>query len=226
VLAERRLIAYKQASRLYISDGAVRAAEEAARDHDVYRVRAVEREVAVLFSDICGFTSMSSQMEPREVVEVLNGFFDVMCPLLKAEDGDIDKFIGDAIMAVFEEQPECDPAPLRAVRAALAMQAALTAWNVETRRNLMIRIGINMGPVIRGDIGSRHVRRDYTVIGDVVNRAQRFESSAPKGGVLVGERTYLSTREWIDYEARPGMVLKGVAEPVDAWVALRRKDGA
>src|SRR6185503_11535270 len=94
VLAERRLIAYKEASRLYISDGAVRAAEEAAASHDAYRVRAEEREVAVLFTDICGFTSISSELEPRQVVDVLNGLFDVLCPLIKAEAGDIDKFIG------------------------------------------------------------------------------------------------------------------------------------
>jgi len=223
LLAERRLIAYKEASRLYISDGAVRAAEEAARDHDLYRVRADERDVAVLFSDICGFTAMSSRLDPREVVEVLNGMFDVMCPLIKSEGGDIDKFIGDAIMAVFEELPGGDPAPLRAVRAALAMQAGLATWNQETGQNLSVRIGINKGPVVRGDIGSRHVRRDYTVIGDVVNRAQRFEANAPRGGVLVGELTYLATRDQIDYEPRMGLTLKGVSEKVDAWVALRLK---
>jgi len=226
VLAEKRLLAYKEASRLYISDGAVRAAEEAARDHDVYRVRAEEREVAVLFSDICGFTSMSCSMQPREVVELLNGFFDVMCPLLKSEAADIDKFIGDAIMAIFEDLPGGDPAPLRAVRAGLAMQAGLTRWNAENGRDLAIRIGVNTGPVVRGDIGSRHVRRDYTVIGDVVNRAQRFESNAPRGGVLVGERTFLSTREQIDYDPRPGLKLKGVEEPVTAYVALRLKGDA
>jgi DNA-binding response OmpR family regulator len=226
VLAERRLLAYKQASRLYISDGAVRAAEEAARDHDPYRVRAEEREVAVLFSDICGFTSMSCALEPHAVVELLNGFFDVMCPILKDEAADIDKFIGDAIMAIFEDLPGGDPAPLRAVRAGLAMQAALARHNAETGRDLAIRVGINVGTVVRGDIGSCHVRRDYTVIGDVVNRAQRFEANAPRGGVLVGQHTWLATRDQIDYEPRPGLHLKGVAEPVDAWLALRLKADA
>ncbi len=225
VLAERRLIAYKEASRLYISDGAVRAAEETARSGSNDAVRAEAREMAVLFSDICGFTSMSSTMQPMEVVELLNSFFDAMCPVLKDEAADIDKFIGDAIMALFDELPDGDPAPLRAVRAALAMQTTLRAWNEKLQRNppLMIRIGVNIGPVVRGDIGSRHVRRDYTVIGDVVNRAQRFEANAPKGGVLVGEKTYLATREHIEYEPCRAMQLKGVAEPVNAYVALRMK---
>jgi class 3 adenylate cyclase len=223
VLAERRLIAYKEASRLYISDGAVRAAESAAKSGQLDRdaVRAEAREMAVLFSDICGFTSMSTSMQPMEVVELLNSFFDVMCPVLKSEAADIDKFIGDAIMALFDELPDGDPAPLRAVRAALAMQQALRAWNQHTQRDLSIRIGVNMGPVVRGDIGSRHVRRDYTVIGDVVNRAQRFEATAPKGGVLVGERTYLATCDAIEYAPMLNIQLKGVAEPVNAYLALR-----
>jgi DNA-binding response OmpR family regulator len=225
VLAERRLIAYKEASRLYISDGAVRAAEQAARSGQIDRdaVRADAREMTVLFSDICGFTSMSSSMQPMEVVELLNSFFDVMCPVLKGEAADIDKFIGDAIMALFDELPDGDPAPLRAVRAALAMQQALAEWNGKMGRNLMIRIGVNMGPVVRGDIGSRHVRRDYTVIGDVVNRAQRYEANAPRGGVLVGERTYMATRDLVEYEPRLNIQLKGVVEPVNAYLALCMK---
>jgi class 3 adenylate cyclase len=223
VLAERRLIAYKEASRLYISDGAVRAAERAAVADPAERARAEERTMTVLFSDICGFTTMSSQMAPAAVVELLNGFFDVMCPLLKAEAADIDKFIGDAIMALFDELPDADPAPLRAVRAGLAMQSALAAWNATTGRQVAMRIGINQGPVVRGDIGSQHVRRDYTVIGDVVNRAQRFESNAPPGGVLVGERTYDATRELVEYQLRPGLKLKGVAEPVNAYLAIRMR---
>jgi DNA-binding response OmpR family regulator len=226
VLAERRLIAYKEASRLYISDGAVRAAEEAAKSGsvDLDCVRAEAREMAVLFSDICGFTSMSCAMQPMEIVELLNSFFDVMCPVLKAEGADIDKFIGDAIMALFDEFPDADPAPLRAVRAGLSMQSALHEWNAKKGTALQIRIGINVGQVVRGDIGSKHVRRDYTVIGDVVNRAQRFEASAPKGRVLVGARTYSLTKDFVDYEPVQQLKLKGVTEAVEAYVAIRVKD--
>jgi len=226
LLAERRLLAYKEASRLYISDGAVRAAEDSARCHDTYRVRAEEREIAVLFSDICGFTSMSAKMEPRQVVELLNGFFDVMCPIIKEEAGDIDKFIGDAIMALFEELPGADPAPLRAVRAGLRMQQALRDWNAAAGNQLSMRVGINTGKVVRGDIGSRHVRRDFTVIGDTVNRAQRFEANAPPRGVLIGPLTYKAVRDHVVVEEKPGLKLKGVDEPVCAYAVVGLRDKA
>jgi DNA-binding response OmpR family regulator len=221
LLAERRLRAYKEASRLYISEGAVRAAEAVAAQHDASHIRADERQVAVLFSDICGFTAMSQKMAPRDVVELLNGIFDRLCPALKDEGGDIDKFIGDAIMAVFEEQTDSECAALRAVRAALEMQKRMVEIAAEQARPLQIRVGVNVGMVVRGDIGSRHVRRDYTVIGDVVNRAQRFESMAPKGGVLVGENTYNMTRDKIEYEIVRGLQLKGIDKPIDGWVAKR-----
>ncbi len=91
---------------------------------------------------------------------------------------------------------------------------------------MAIRIGINLGPVVRGDLGSRHVRRDFTVVGDAVNRAQRFESKAPRGGVLVGERTYQAARDRFEFEAHPGLELKGVPEPVNAYVVLGAKTDA
>jgi class 3 adenylate cyclase len=147
-----------------------------------------------------------------------------MCPIVKQHGGDIDKFIGDAIMAIFEEERGHAPAPERAVRAALEMQAALVAWNAarsgggSAGGTLAMRIGINTGPVIRGDLGSRVVRRDYTVIGDTVNQANRYESRCPPGEVLVSK----STRDALGDRARvrevTGLALKGVADPVTAYV--------
>jgi CheY-like chemotaxis protein/class 3 adenylate cyclase len=218
ILAEARLYAYKQASSVYISQGARRAAEERAARGDLGYVRADERVATVMFSDLVTFTQMSSNMEPRAVIEVLNEYFDRMCPIVLDEGGDIDKFIGDAVMAVFEERRDLDRPELRAVRAGLRMQEALRMWNATRGSTINMRIGINTGPLVRGDLGSRFVRRDYTVIGDTVNRANRFEANAPHGGVMVSKSTYDPIRERVVAEERQGVVLKGVGEAVVAYV--------
>ncbi len=221
MLAERRLRAYKDASRLYISDAAVRAAEAQAVSGQLFAQRATEVEMTVLFSDISGFTRMSSRLPPGRVVELLNGYFDALCPVIKARGGDIDKFIGDAIMAIFEDRPEHDePHALRAARAAWEMQRALEVWNATVARDepLRMRIGLNTGIAVRGDIGSRFVRRDYTAIGDTVNRAQRHESKAPVGGVLMSADTYAQVRERVRAEPMEAIALKGIDTPVTAYV--------
>jgi len=220
-LAERRLLAYKEASSLFISDAARRTAEERAAAGAVLDVRAEEREMAVLFSDLVGFTRMSEALSPREVIELLNSYFDAMCPLIRDHDGDIDKFIGDAIMAVFDVGRALPPPPERAVRAALAMQAALATFNAGNRgrsRTLAMRIGINTGPLVRGDLGSRIVRRDYTVIGDTVNRANRYEAKCPVGGVLISQSTADALAGLIEVEPMAGLELKGVSTPVTAYL--------
>ena len=219
-LAERRLLDYKLASSFYISEGARRAAEERAAAGDITAVRADEREMSVLFSDLVGFTQMSSKLSPREVIELLNDYFDVMCPIVKSEHGDIDKFIGDAIMAVFDLGPGWDEPAERAVRAAVAMQGSMDDFNRGRPVQLKMRIGINTGPLVRGDLGSRVVRRDYTVIGDTVNRANRYEARAPHGGVLVSQSTYEKLKDLVTVEEVHGLELKGVTEPVTAYSVL------
>ena len=217
-LAESRLIAYKEASSVYISEGAKKAAEDRAAAGDMGAIRVEEATMAVMFSDIVGFTMMSSTMEPRAVIEMLNEYFDDLCPIVKAQGGDIDKFIGDAIMAVYPPLPGREPPALRAVRAGVLMQAAMGPFNKRRGTELQMRIGINTGPLVRGDMGSRFVRRDFTVIGDTVNRANRYEANAPKGGVLASASTYELVKDWVEAEAHEGIKLKGVVEPVKAFV--------
>jgi CheY-like chemotaxis protein/class 3 adenylate cyclase len=221
VLAEARLARYKQASRLYISEGAVKAAEEMSltAGDGMGEIRAKEVDATLLFSDISGFTNMSSKMSPSEVVAVLNEAFDALCIVIKEQGGDIDKFIGDAIMAVFEDRPELDePHALRAARAAWAMQESLTRFNATREKPLVMRIGLNTGQVVRGDIGSRFVRRDYTCIGDVVNRAQRHEAKAPLGGVLMSPAMYERIKDLVLVEEMTGIELKGIDTPQTAYV--------
>lgn len=216
-LAEKRLLDYKMASSVYISQGAQSAAEARALSGDLDSVRAEPEEMAILFSDLVGFTAMSGGMTPREVIELLNEYFDLMCPFIVDLAGDIDKFIGDAIMAVFPEEPNQAPPAERATRAAMAMQAAMDDFNLGRPVGLAMRIGINTGPVVRGDLGSRFVRRDYTVIGDTVNRANRYEMNCPVGGVLISDSTREILGEMIEYEEKPGMKLKGVDAPVTGY---------
>ncbi|MCX5748095.1 MAG: response regulator, partial [Proteobacteria bacterium] len=218
-LAERRLMAYKEASSLFISEGARHAAEERAASGESLAFRADECVVAVMFSDLVGFTPMSSKLTPPELISLLNDYFDVMCPIVKEHGGDIDKFIGDAIMAIFDEQRGKEPPAVRAVRAALAMQTAMPFFNQGRPIELAMRIGVNTGPVVRGDLGSKVVRRDYTVIGDTVNQANRYEAKCPPGRVLVSKSTVDAIGDRGTFTALEGLQLKGVAVPVTGYVA-------
>jgi len=217
-LAERRLMAYKEASSLFISEGARAAAEDRALRGETLAFRADLRNVSVMFSDLVGFTPMSATMTATELITLLNDYFDVMCPIVKLHGGDIDKFIGDAIMAIYDEVRGQPPPAVRAVRSALAMQAAMPAFNAGRGIKLSMRIGINTGPVVRGDLGSRVVRRDYTVIGDTVNQANRYEQKCPHDEVLVSASTRAVLGPGAVVREVPGLTLKGVAEPVTGYV--------
>jgi adenylate cyclase len=161
---------------------------------------------------------MSATLTPGELITLLNDYFDVMCPIVKQHGGDIDKFIGDSIMAVFDDVRGRPPAAERAVRAGLAMQAALHGFNHGRAQTLAMRIGINTGPVVRGDLGSRVVRRDYTVIGDAVNQANRYESRCPPGRVLISGSTRDAIGARVQLSELAGLQLKGVATPVTGYV--------
>jgi DNA-binding response OmpR family regulator len=227
VLAEARLAGYKEASRLYMSEGAQHAAEALGRAREHSEIRAREVDATLLFSDISGFTSMSAELSPRQVVDILNASFDTLCVVIKQQGGDIDKFIGDAIMAVFEDQPGLDEShALRAVRAAWGMQAALREFNRDRKSPLIMRIGLNSGSIVRGDIGSKYVRRDYTCIGDVVNRAQRHESKCPLGGVLLSGEVYRRVAPWVQVDELPGLTLKGIDAPQVGYVLRHLEEKA
>jgi class 3 adenylate cyclase len=152
-------------------------------------------EATVVFIDICSFTSISENEPPNTVVTLVNAYFDVMVKEILAQGGHIDKFIGDAVMAVFRGSYHLD----RATDAALALRAQIdklpvTAGNVSFKPK--VSIGINSGEMISGNIGSASLRRlDYTVIGDAVNVAQRLQSVAGEGQIIINEDTYLKVKE-------------------------------
>lgn len=150
-----------------------------------------EKEVTVLFSDIKGFTSIAETLKPAEVARLLNEYFTAMTDILFEFGGTLDKYIGDAIMALFGAPFGREDDAVRAVRAALRMQEALASLSKGKKGGVRfsVRIGINTGAVVAGNIGSPR-RMDYTVIGDAVNVAQRLESIAKPGQILIGGATY------------------------------------
>jgi adenylate cyclase len=150
-----------------------------------------ELTATILFADINGFTRLSEQLPPREVNILLNQYFSQMTEILFQHDGTLDKFIGDGLMAVFGAPVGKEDDAQRAIRAAKAMINEMTEVfrDGEERRRFTIRIGINTGRVVAGNIGSPK-RLEYTVIGDAVNIASRLESIAQPNQILIGQETY------------------------------------
>jgi class 3 adenylate cyclase/AmiR/NasT family two-component response regulator len=151
-------------------------------------------EATVVFIDICSFTSITETESPDEVVRLLNKYFDVMVKEIIAQKGHIDKFIGDAIMAVFRGMYHLD----RAIEACLAVRKNIDSLPPEVNKTFTpkVSIGVNSGEVVSGNIGSANLRRlDYTVIGDVVNTAQRLQSIAKAGQIIINEDSYKKIKE-------------------------------
>ncbi len=194
------------------------------------QLRGETRKVTVLFSDIRGFTSMSEKLLPEQVVSGLNEYFTDMVDVVFRHDGFINKFVGDAMMAVWGAPFDQDHQELRAVRTAVEMIDALVDLNRRRgergEQPLAIGVGIGTGFAVSGNLG--HVERmEYTVIGDAVNVAQRIESQTKKVGhtVLVSEATYHAVAEHVVAEELPTMVVKGKQEPLKLFAikALREE---
>jgi class 3 adenylate cyclase len=194
---------------------------------DEINIAGQKMNATVLFSDIRGFTTLSEQLPPEEVVQVLNTYFSKMVATVKSHGGVIDKFIGDAMLCVWGVPHPVENGTLQAVRCALEMQKEMKVLNEEFSArglpSLGVGIGINVGSVVAGSLGSSD-RMEYTVIGDVVNTAQRVESKAPAGSVLLTDPTYQTFREAIEAESMGEFSLKGKAVPMTLWSVKRVKE--
>jgi adenylate cyclase len=180
---------------------------------------AEEAEVSVLFADLCGFTALADDWPPAEVVRVLNEIFEQFTAVVFSHDGTLDKYIGDAVMAVFGAPLQQADHAARAVRTAIDMQRQLQAYNAQHARRppLAMRIGINSGRVIACDIGSP-VHKAYTVIGDVVNVASRLERSvAQPGEIVVGPVTYEQVKNEFHWKALEAVQLRGKRGLIEPW---------
>jgi len=187
-----------------------------------------EKEVTILFADIVGFTTMSEQMSPAAVALMLNDYLSRMTDVIFKHEGTLDKYIGDAIMAVFGAPLDMPDHAARGVRAALEMRQRLEEFNAERKEgpHLRIRIGINSGKAVAGEIGSVN-KKEYTVLGDTVNTASRLESSvAQPGMIVIGENTLAMVDGMFRVNALPPKALKGKDKPVATFEVLAAAEPA
>jgi adenylate cyclase len=180
------------------------------------------KEVSILFADIVGFTTMSEKMSPSQVALLLNDYLSRMTDVIFRYEGTLDKFIGDAIMAVFGAPLDMVDHASRSIKAALEMQERLAEFNSERKEgpHLRIRIGINSGKAVAGEIGSIN-KKEYTVLGDVVNTASRLESSVAKpGAVVIGENTHRMVTGQFECRGLGSFTLKGKEKEVAVFEVL------
>ena len=174
------------------------------------------RLVTVLFADLSGYTSVAERLDHETVKVLVERCLTRLAAEVERYGGRVDKFIGDNVMAVFGAPVAHENDPERAVRAAVGMQGAMVELNErvapELGFELALRIGVNTGEVLAGRVGEQ-----YTVVGDAVNVAARFQAAAPVGGILVGERTWRATEQAVSYRELAPLRLKGKAQPVAAW---------
>lgn len=186
------------------------------------------RNVTVLLGDLSGFTSMSEHMDPEEVRDLMNECFELLVKEIYRYEGTVDKFIGDAIMALFGAPLAHEDDPLRAVKVGLEMQKRLEDFNQQKKPEvpLKMRIGINTGMVVAGAVGS-DMRMDYTVMGDTVNLTSRLQTTAEPGEILISENTFNRLPGQFAVEKLAPFQVKGKEESVQAYkvkaIAERRK---
>jgi adenylate cyclase len=180
------------------------------------------KDLTILFSDISGFTKWSSDKSPELVHSFLNDYLETMAGILFDHGGTVDKFMGDGILAFFGDPFEMPDHTERCLKAAIAMQKEIKQfsekWKPHTGLDLKVRVGINTGKVIVGNLGSK-TRIEYTVIGADVNLAQRMESNAPVGGILVTKAVWEKLKDKFAFTEKRDVTVKGYAETIEAYVA-------
>ncbi len=178
-------------------------------------------EASVVFMDICGFTVISEKESPNFVVNLINKYFDLMVKEIIEHNGYVDKFMGDAVMAVFKGDFHID----RAIEAALAVHEAIETQTekLSDKETYMpkVSIGINSGEMISGNIGSATLKRlDFTVIGDVVNTTQRLQSAAKPGQTIISKEIYEQIKSSFNCQLVGEISVKNKANPIEIYEVL------
>lgn len=216
----------------YLSEQVAQAVVEGRLD---LKLGGQRRDVSILFVDVRGFTRLSEQLEPEAILQILNAHFGRIVPIIKAAQGTVDKFIGDALMAVFGAPNELPDHPLRAVRAAVAIQRAAADLARELSQTVLksqglgqrfaVGVGVNTGPAVAGNLGTDD-RREYAVIGDTVNVASRLCAAAGPTEVLVGPITASALRGQVELADGVPVKVKGREQPVLTYRVLGVASGA
>jgi adenylate cyclase len=225
IVEEREKREIRGAFSFYVTPSVV---NEVLKNPDKLKLGGDKKELSVLFSDIRGFTTLAEEMEPETLVNLLNGYLTEMTDVVFEFDGLLDKYIGDAVMAVWGAPLEQADHPARACRTALKMLDRLTKmqqqWEAEGTPRLEIGIGINTGPMVVGNMGSER-RFDYTVMGDSVNLASRLEGINKEYGTqaVISGFTYERVKDDFFCRELDAVRVKGRARPVKIYelVALR-----
>ena len=193
-------------------------------------IKTQRKLLTVFFSDIQGFTHISSVIQPEVLTHYINAYFTEMSDIAAKYGGTIDKYIGDAMMVFFGDPNSRGPQEdaLACVRMAYEMQQRLSELHIQWQREglqhpFITRIGINTGYCNVGNFGS-HSRMAYTILGGEVNLAARIESKCEPGGVLISHETYAQVKDFVEVSERDLLELKGIAEPVKTYAIVKVSD--
>src|SRR5437667_10456474 len=182
--------------------------------------REERKVITVRSADLVGFTSRAEKLDPEDVRALLSPYYARLRHELERHGGTVEKFIGDAVVALFGAPVAHEDDPERAVRAALAIREAIAELNeADPTLELEVRIAVNTGEALVA-LGSRPELGEGMASGDVVNTAARLQSAAPVDGILVGEATYRATSHVIEYRDAVPVEAKGKANPISAWEAV------
>src|SRR5690348_10445139 len=179
--------------------------------------REERKVITVLFADLVGFTSRAEKLDPEDVRALLSPYYARLRHELERHGGTVEKFIGDAVVALFGAPIAHEDDPERAVRAALAVRD----W-VSQQSDLHVRIAVNTGEALVL-LAARAAQGEHLASGDVINTAARLQTAAPIDGILVGEQTYRATDRVIRYREHDPVVARGKAEPIRVWEAIEAR---
>lgn len=220
----------REIRKMFSSYVAKRIVDELIRDPSKAKLGGERKEITVMFSDVRGFTSFSEKHQPEEVVSLLNEYLGAMTDIVFEHEGTLDKFVGDAIMALWGAPVGQPDHAERAVRCALAMVGRLDQlqkkWAAEGKHVIDIGIGINTGEMVVGNMGAEGKKMDYTVIGDNVNLAARLEGLTRQynNHIIISELTYEKVKDIVQVNELGSVTVKGKEKPVVIYDLVGLKD--